>query len=161
MGKWQTHSRHHKREPNGQPFPSRWPQGTYVLQCAPREHSAIPATCIKLPAVFNTFVFSYFEWPIKTGLMYTKLVNHGLEEVSTLRKALIFQHDILSIDPFKTRNLGEQLWPRWYASQWGISSEYSMIASKSIFREKIQYYLENYNMLPLNICNDKSWLYCI
>ena len=23
MGKWQTHSRHHKREPRGQPFPSR------------------------------------------------------------------------------------------------------------------------------------------
>ena len=29
MGKWQTHSRHHKREPSGQPFPSRWPQSTY------------------------------------------------------------------------------------------------------------------------------------
>ena len=29
MGKWQTHSRHHKREPRGQPFPSRWPQSTY------------------------------------------------------------------------------------------------------------------------------------
>ena len=29
MGKWQTHRRHHKREPRGQPFPSRWPQSTY------------------------------------------------------------------------------------------------------------------------------------
>ena len=29
MGKWQTHRRHHKREPRGQPFPSRWPQITY------------------------------------------------------------------------------------------------------------------------------------
>ena len=29
MGKWQTHSRHHKREPRGQPFPNRWPQSTY------------------------------------------------------------------------------------------------------------------------------------
>ena len=29
MGKWHTHSRHHKREPRGQPFPSRWPQSTY------------------------------------------------------------------------------------------------------------------------------------
>ena len=28
MGKWQTH-RHHKREPRGQPFPSRWPQSAY------------------------------------------------------------------------------------------------------------------------------------
>ena len=29
MGKWQTYRRHHKREPRGQPFPSRWPQSTY------------------------------------------------------------------------------------------------------------------------------------
>ena len=29
MGKWQTHRRHHRREPRGQPFPSRWPQSTY------------------------------------------------------------------------------------------------------------------------------------
>ena len=29
MGKWQTHRRHHKREPKGQPFLSRWPQSTY------------------------------------------------------------------------------------------------------------------------------------
>ena len=28
MGKWQTHRRHHKREPRGQPFPSRWPKST-------------------------------------------------------------------------------------------------------------------------------------
>ena len=28
MGKWQTHRRHHKRKPRGQPFPSRWPQST-------------------------------------------------------------------------------------------------------------------------------------
>ena len=29
MGKWQTHRRHHKQKPIGQPFPSRWPQSTY------------------------------------------------------------------------------------------------------------------------------------
>ena len=33
MGKWQTHRRHHKREPRGQPFPSRWPQSTYKQTC--------------------------------------------------------------------------------------------------------------------------------
>ena len=48
-----------------------------------------------------TFGFSYFEWPLKTGLMYTELVNHGSEEVSNLRIALIFQHDILSINPLR------------------------------------------------------------
>ena len=29
MGKWPTQRRHHKREPRGQSFPSRWPQSTY------------------------------------------------------------------------------------------------------------------------------------
>ena len=28
-GKWQLTIGHHKREPRGQPFPSRWPQGTH------------------------------------------------------------------------------------------------------------------------------------
>ena len=37
MGKWQTHRRHHKREPRGQPFPSRWPQSTYKQ--TPTKHS--------------------------------------------------------------------------------------------------------------------------
>ena len=38
-----------------------------VLQNAPREHSAILSTFIKLPFVFKTFVLSIFEWPLKTG----------------------------------------------------------------------------------------------
>ena len=28
MGKWQNTTKHHKREPRGQPFPSKWPQGS-------------------------------------------------------------------------------------------------------------------------------------
>ena len=39
-----------------------------VLQNAPREHSAILSTFIKLPFVLKTFVLSIFEWPLKTGL---------------------------------------------------------------------------------------------
>ena len=31
------------------------------------EHSSILSTFIKLPFVFNTFVLSIFEWPLKTG----------------------------------------------------------------------------------------------
>ena len=31
------------------------------------EHSAIILTCIKLPIVIKIFVFSIFEWPLKTG----------------------------------------------------------------------------------------------
>ena len=34
---------------------------------APREHSAILLTFIKLPFVFKTFVLSIIEWPFKTG----------------------------------------------------------------------------------------------
>ena len=38
-----------------------------MLQNAPKEHSAILSTFIKLPFVFKTFVLSFFEWPLKTG----------------------------------------------------------------------------------------------
>ena len=38
-----------------------------ILQNAPREHSAILSTFIKLQFVFTTFVLSNFEWPLKTG----------------------------------------------------------------------------------------------
>ena len=37
------------------------------MQNAPREHSAILLTFIKLPFVFKTFVLSMFEWPLKIG----------------------------------------------------------------------------------------------
>ena len=37
------------------------------MQNAPREHSAILSTIIKLPFVFKTFVLSIFEYPLKTG----------------------------------------------------------------------------------------------
>ena len=37
------------------------------MQNAPREHSAIPLTCIKLQSVFKTYVLYIFEWPLKTG----------------------------------------------------------------------------------------------
>ena len=38
-----------------------------VLQNAPREHSAILSTFIKLPFVFKTLSLSIFEWPLQTG----------------------------------------------------------------------------------------------
>ena len=38
-----------------------------VLQNAPREYSATLPACIKLPFVFKTFVLSIFEWSLKTG----------------------------------------------------------------------------------------------
>ena len=36
------------------------------------EHSAILLTFSKLPFVFKTFVLSIFEWPLKTGLLFSK-----------------------------------------------------------------------------------------
>ena len=41
------------------------------MQNATREHSAIILTFIKLSFVFKTFVLSIFEWPLKTGLLYS------------------------------------------------------------------------------------------
>ena len=38
-----------------------------VLQNAPREHSAILSTCIKLASVFKTFVLSIFGLALKKG----------------------------------------------------------------------------------------------
>ena len=37
------------------------------MQNAPREHSAILLTFIKLPFVLKTFVLPIFEWALKTG----------------------------------------------------------------------------------------------
>ena len=45
-----------------------------ILQNAPREHSAILLTFIKLPFVFKAFVLSIFEWLLKTGFT---VVNSG------------------------------------------------------------------------------------
>ena len=39
-----------------------------VLQNAPREHSAILWTFIKLPFVIRIFVLSNFEWPFKVAV---------------------------------------------------------------------------------------------
>ena len=44
-----------------------------VLQNAPREHSTILSTFIKLPFVLKTFVLSILEWPFYTG--FTILVS--------------------------------------------------------------------------------------
>ena len=44
------------------------------MQNAPREHSAILSTFIKLPFVFKTFVLSIFEWPLKTNFSVVVVV---------------------------------------------------------------------------------------
>ena len=59
-----------------------------VLQNAPREHSAILSTFIKLPFVFKTFVLPtcIFEWPLKTGFT----VNHN--DMVYILEVRIIQH---------------------------------------------------------------------
>ena len=39
------------------------------MQNAPRKHSAILSTFIRLQFVFKTFVLSIFEWALKTGFI--------------------------------------------------------------------------------------------
>ena len=46
--------------------------GQKYLQNAPREHSAIFLTFIKLPFVYKTFILSIFEWSLKTGFTVRK-----------------------------------------------------------------------------------------
>ena len=41
-----------------------------------RGHSAILLTCIKLPAVFKTFVLSMFDLPLKTGFIGCALCTY-------------------------------------------------------------------------------------
>ena len=41
-----------------------------MLQNAPREHSAILSTFIKLPFVFKTFVLSILSGPFRQVLLY-------------------------------------------------------------------------------------------
>ena len=45
------------------------------MQNAPREHSAILLTFIKLPFVFKIFVLSIFEWLLKTGFTVLLSMN--------------------------------------------------------------------------------------
>ena len=53
------------------------------MQNAPREHSAILQTFIKLPFVFKSFVMSIFEWPLKIGftVSVTSKVKNGHDHV--------------------------------------------------------------------------------
>ena len=38
MGKYQKYNKHHQQEPRGQPFPSRWPQGSNELTQKHEKH---------------------------------------------------------------------------------------------------------------------------
>ena len=49
---------------------------------APREHSAILLTFIKLPFVFKTFILSVFEWLLKTGLPVDDSAGQLLKQYS-------------------------------------------------------------------------------
>ena len=46
------------------------------MQNAPKEHSAILLTFIKLLFVFKTFVLSIFKWPLKTSLTVLYIYSH-------------------------------------------------------------------------------------
>ena len=52
-----------------------------------REHSAILATFIKLPAVIFTYVLSIFEW-----LFYTGFTVHMLSQILSANTAFRIEH---------------------------------------------------------------------
>ena len=67
------------------------------MQNAPREHSAILSTFIKLPFVFKTFVLSIFEWPLKTGFtVFLQTVHKGR-----------WKNHIVAIKMMKERTMSE------------------------------------------------------
>ena len=61
------------------------------MQNAPREHSAILSTFIKLPFDYKTFVLSIFEWPLRTGftVMFFLIVEDCLEECFLYVKCIL------------------------------------------------------------------------
>ena len=67
MGKWQTHRRHHKREPRGQPFPSRWPQNRRAQNIAnTRQNKNIkdPQKKYRLGTVSKIFYWRAFVFKV-------------------------------------------------------------------------------------------------
>ena len=63
-----------------------------VLQNAPREHSAILLTCIKLPSIFKTFGLSISEWPLTTG--FTVNVNPWKRSADNKKHATLTNTEI-------------------------------------------------------------------
>ena len=56
-----------------------------VLQNAPREHSAILLTFIKLLFVFKAIVLYIFEWPLKTGFTVFSIYSPLAETFVVIR----------------------------------------------------------------------------
>ena len=70
------------------------------MQNAPREHSAILLTFIKLPFVLKTFILSIFEWPLKTGftvdllgIIYKSLDLSELTGISCFSNYHVLEHN--------------------------------------------------------------------
>ena len=79
-----------------------------IAECslgAPREHSAILSTCIKLPSVCKIFVMSIFEWPLKTrsncNVAFHQGLHHLLLKVETIFMDIIHNLEIPTCDPLK------------------------------------------------------------
>ena len=65
------------------------------IKNAPREHSAILSTFIKLPFVFKTFVLSIFEWPFYTGFtVHANWPNLHRDLVILVQKELLTDIDV-------------------------------------------------------------------
>ena len=79
MGKWQTHRRHHKREPRGQPFPSRWPQSTYKQTCTKHSKHKTEQKHKRSTKVTCTYI-TWLSQPIEIWSITTRPRSHVLED---------------------------------------------------------------------------------
>ena len=71
------------------------------MQNAPREHSAIFSTFIKLPFIFKIFVLSIFELPLKTGFtVCVKALSHSSRIVAQLSTGSKDNFFSLHLHPF-------------------------------------------------------------
>ena len=70
------------------------------MQNAPREHSAILLTFIKLPFVINIFVLSIFEWPFDTGFTVSVTCLQGYKAFFMLNST---EHGIYPAHKFISR----------------------------------------------------------
>ena len=75
------------------------------MQNALREHSAILLTSIKLPFVFKTFVFSIFEWSLKTGFSVLLYLHHNLDHIYIKARSTV---DVLNSEIVNKRILNNE-----------------------------------------------------
>ena len=102
-----------------------------VLQNAPREHSAILSTFIKLPYSIKTFVLSIFKWPLKTGLTVLWIYYCKLLTISNHWLFYILKYILICFCCIKMQfnNLYERIW-------WWENTDLGLIIYETLIRKE-------------------------